>query len=87
MGPENNKPRDIELSTNAERNIIRGIEGLPRSEQKKLNIKRAVEKQKLAAQWKANNTSQMVEDFQNSQRVKNIRMYQNQQDKENAELQ
>lgn len=33
--------------------MIQGVEDLPRSEQKELNIERAVEKQKLAAQKKS----------------------------------
>ncbi|KAH8693581.1 hypothetical protein BGW36DRAFT_207485 [Talaromyces proteolyticus] len=83
---ENNKSRDIELSTIVETNAIRGIESLSRSEQKRLNIERAIEEQKLAAQRQAVNTSRMAEDFQISKRIKIMRIRQIQQDKENSEV-
>lgn len=82
---ESNKWVQSELPTDAEKRMIRGVEDLPRSKQKELNIERAVEKQKLAAQKKANNISRMVEDFETSKKAKNMRGYQNQQNRDRAE--
>ncbi|KAL4744734.1 uncharacterized protein BDW70DRAFT_154467 [Aspergillus foveolatus] len=53
--------------------------------EKELNIEQAIQKQRLAAQKRANNISLMIEEFQASKRARDMRRYRNQQQNKDAE--
>ncbi|KAB8231334.1 cell envelope integrity protein TolA [Aspergillus alliaceus] len=74
--------RDISITQSMQKDT----ENPSRREQKEMNLKRAIEDQKRAAQKRSNNIVQMAEDYEASKKAECMRRHQDQQEKAKARL-